>query len=380
MKRPFSKKLVAVSVSALCVMSIMAVDPVLAQQAATPNPAVLPEVSGAAKPASSTPQTPPVVGQTPAPAAPPLKVEMTPSEKVVQQISSLEHEMIGGIDWENGVVYGVGDGVAPTDAVSPAQARVRAKRAAIDEAMARLLETVQEVRVDAESTTRNMINENRLVSTRVSGLIQHAEMEELRQAEDGSFQIKMKMPLNGAKGLSATLIPGQLGRIQDSAGQQTVKVGTAVVAKRGEPEPAGAPAAKPASTVAKPAAEAASAGAQPATAGAPYTSLILDARGSGAGPAVFPRILTRSGEVVYDLSRADANAAVMNGLCAYHKSIDKAKGLPRAGTNPLLVTVADVSGTGRTDLVLDDADGQKVTTANAASKFLDQAAVIVVID
>ena len=35
--------------------------------------------------------------------------------------------MLGRIDWENMVIYSVGDGVMPPDSISPAQARVRAK-------------------------------------------------------------------------------------------------------------------------------------------------------------------------------------------------------------------------------------------------------------
>ncbi|MDD3471289.1 MAG: hypothetical protein PHS86_00755, partial [Syntrophaceae bacterium] len=89
-----------------------------------------------------------------------LQVEMSEKSQVVQQVSTLGHdEMIGHIDWENKIVYAVGDGAPPKDAINPAQARARAKRAAIDEAYARLLEAVQEVQVDANSTTRNFINE-----------------------------------------------------------------------------------------------------------------------------------------------------------------------------------------------------------------------------
>ena len=85
--------------------------------------------------------------------------------------------MIGRIDWENQIVYAVGEGVPPKDAINPAQARARSKRAAIDEAYAALLEAIQEVRVDAESTTRNFVNENRVVRTKVEGFVKNAEID-----------------------------------------------------------------------------------------------------------------------------------------------------------------------------------------------------------
>ena len=61
--------------------------------------------------------------------------ELQTGKQVVEQVNVIEGgEMLGRIDWENMVIYSVGDGVMPPDSISPAQARVRAKRAATDEA------------------------------------------------------------------------------------------------------------------------------------------------------------------------------------------------------------------------------------------------------
>lgn len=73
-----------------------------------------------------------------------LSVRNKTGEPVMQTVNVLENEMIGRIDWENKVVYAVGDGVPPIDAVNPAQSRVRAKRAAIDETIARPPGTMKE--------------------------------------------------------------------------------------------------------------------------------------------------------------------------------------------------------------------------------------------
>jgi hypothetical protein len=277
----------------------------------------------------------------------------------VQQISSLEDEMIGGIDWEANIVYGVGDGVPPTNAINAAQARVRAKRAAMDEAMARLLEMVQEVRVDAESTTRDFVNESRAVNTAVSGLVRNAEVEEIRQFDDGSYQIKMRMPIHDQKGLSRTLLPSMLNQVQ--------KVSIVTRSSRSGSMPAQQ---EQAATVPM------TSEAQPAGGSATYTSLIVDATEIGASPAMYPSIFSASGDVLYDISVPDPNVSVMDGVAAYRTSLEKAKKDERAGANPLIVTAAETAGSGKSNLVIDDADAGKV--ASLGGEVLREAKVIIV--
>ncbi|MDS4032383.1 MAG: hypothetical protein RKO66_20315 [Candidatus Contendobacter sp.] len=309
-----------------------------------------------------------------------LSVRKEAGEPVVQTVSTLENEMIGRIDWDNKTVYAVGDGVPPTDAVNPAQARVRAKRAAIDEAMARLLETVKEVKVDAESTTRNFINENRTVQTRVSGLIKNATVAELRQASDGSYQIMMSMPMTGSEGLTASLLPTQMIRVQQA------KTVTHVTHIPLNPPQTSAPSVPPAgqSTAARaqatPGVPSNEAPATLAPAPTIYTGLIVDARGLNPSPAAFPKLISQAGDVLYDLTIVDPNAATERGMCDYKKSLDVARQLPRTGKNPLVVKAVATSGTNQTDLVLDDETAKQVKSAETGAGFLRNAQVIVVVD
>jgi len=284
------------------------------------------------------------------------KVTLDQGETVVQTVSSLDNEMIGHIDWENNVVYAVGDGVPPAKAVNPAQARVRAKRAAIDEAYARLLEAIKEVRVDAESTTRNFVNENRTVRTRVSGMIKNAEIVEMRQHDDGSYQIKVRMPMAGPNGLAAVLLPQQLVNIQKS------KVISTTV--RGDAAPAtiqNKPDAAKSSTSSK------------------FTGVIIDATGLNASPATFPRILNQSGKVLYDLTKVDPNQAT-NKMCEYRKSVKQAKKLSRIGSKPLILKAAGTKGNNRVDIVISDQHAEELLGADAGTNFLYNAKVAIVLD
>ncbi|MEE4359722.1 MAG: hypothetical protein V2I97_24845 [Desulfococcaceae bacterium] len=303
-----------------------------------------------------------------------LKVEIAEGGQVLQQVSTLEDEMIGYIDWENNVVYAVGDGVPPEKAVSPAQARVRAKRAAIDTAMARLLETIKEVRVDSESTTRNYINEHHVVHTQVSGFVKNAVIEELRQAEDGSYQIKMSMPINGDRGLSAALLPFEMRKV--GIVTRVVREQKAPVKKQNSvniPETKQTAAVSP--ETAAVASEAAEAEAPPV-----YTGLIINAKGLNASPGMYPNIRTGSGKVIYNISVADPNASVSEGLCAYRKALEQARKIDSLGDSPLLVKAVEVDGKNRIDLIIEDSDGEKIIRADIQSSFLKEARVAVVID
>lgn len=308
-------------------------------------------------------------GGTLQPVTPPTVEAKKDTPGIIEQINVVEH-MIGRIDWENKVVYAVGEGVPPPDAISPAQARARAKRAAIDEAYAALLETIQEVRVDAESTTRNFVNENRGVRNKVEGFVKNPEIEKLRQFEDGSFQVMMKMPMVGKGGLSTALYPVQRGNIVQA--RTVYEVSQSTVAAQPAPAPTEVPRAAP-QTPGAPSPE--SLKPEPS-----FTGLIIDAKGLDAKPALYPRILTAGGQTVYDINMPNPNATIEEGLVEYRKSLEDAKKLARVGANPLVIKAKQIGGKYGADIVLSEEDSRKILEADGRAKFLGDAKVAVVID
>lgn len=246
--------------------------------------------------------------------------------------------------------------------------------------MARLLETVKEVKVDAESTTRNFINENRTVQTRVSGLIKNATVAELRQASDGSYQIMMSMPMTGSEGLTASLLPTQMIRVQQA---KTVTHATHAPLNPPQTSTPSVPSAGQSAATFPQATPGVSSGDAPATLApkpAIYTGLIVDARGLNPSPAAFPKLISQAGDVLYDLTIVDPNAATERGMCDYKKSLDVARQQPRTGLNPLVVKAVATSGTNKTDLILDDETAKQVKSAETGAGFLRNAQVIVVVD
>ncbi|MCS6923944.1 MAG: hypothetical protein NZM10_06145, partial [Fimbriimonadales bacterium] len=102
----------------------------------------------------------------------------------------------GTVNWSAGYIEAKGEGAFPADAQSRGQARLLAKRAAIADAQRNLLETLNGVRLTAETVVRNFIVESDVVQTRVQGYLQGAQV--VKEQERGDiYEVTMRLPLNG---------------------------------------------------------------------------------------------------------------------------------------------------------------------------------------
>jgi hypothetical protein len=89
----------------------------------------------------------------------------------------------------------VGQGVAPMNTISPAQAYAMAKRAAIADAYRLIAEKVKGVRVDGQDTIRNMMVKRSTVKTSVNAMVQNAKIVETT-FKDGLCEIEMEITLS----------------------------------------------------------------------------------------------------------------------------------------------------------------------------------------
>lgn len=113
------------------------------------------------------------------------------------------NECIGGncndmtLSQNNVVVMTViGQGVAPSSTISPAQASALAKRAAIADAYRQMAEKVNGVRVEGRDFIRNMVAQRSEVRTCVQALIKNASVVESR-FNDGLFEVEMELRVAG---------------------------------------------------------------------------------------------------------------------------------------------------------------------------------------
>ncbi len=89
----------------------------------------------------------------------------------------------------------VGEGIAPQNTISPAQAIALAKRAAVADAYRQLTEKLYGVKVNAKDTVRDAALSNSKIITQVNGLIKNANITET-SFRDGLYRAKMELKID----------------------------------------------------------------------------------------------------------------------------------------------------------------------------------------
>jgi len=92
----------------------------------------------------------------------------------------------------------VGQGVAPVHTVSPAQAQVLAKRAAIVDGYRQLGEKIYGVQVEGRDTVQNMMIRRSVIHTHLNTLIQGAKILD-EEMKDGLYQVEMEVTMDGRR-------------------------------------------------------------------------------------------------------------------------------------------------------------------------------------
>ncbi len=91
----------------------------------------------------------------------------------------------------------VGQGVAPMNTASPAQAYALAKRAAVADAYRLIAEKVKGVRIDGEDLIKNMMVKRSTVRTSVKAMVRNANIVETT-FKDGLCEVEMEINLSYA--------------------------------------------------------------------------------------------------------------------------------------------------------------------------------------
>jgi len=92
----------------------------------------------------------------------------------------------------------IGQGVAPVNTISPAQAKALAKRAAIADAYRQLAEKIVGVKIEGRDKIVNMVTKKSLVRTCVSALIKNATILD-SVTKDGLYEVEMEIKMYGKK-------------------------------------------------------------------------------------------------------------------------------------------------------------------------------------
>jgi hypothetical protein len=249
----------------------------------------------------------------------------------------------GGVNWTTGEVTAKGLGVPPTNSVNALQKREMTRTAAWTVALRNLLEVVNGIYVDSTTTVNNYLTTNAEVRTRVEGMVRQAKVTQEQELSDGSFETTVVMKLTD-------IAPSVMPRTEHKTEPIDFK-------DTGMPLP------------------------QPSS----YTGLVVDARGTGAKPAIAPKLLLSDGEEAYSVAYVDQSSLEgkegdSKRIAWYCQTPDVARAHPRVADSPLMIKAIKAAGQNRTDLVIHDADAQLIHLVPGHFEFLKKAKVLIILD
>jgi len=242
----------------------------------------------------------------------------------------------GKINWSEGYIEAVGIGAPPERYIGKPQARPMALRAAKVDAYRNLLEVTKGVRIDSATVVKDFTVESDVINAQVEGLVRGAKVVNQDYLSDGTVEVTVRMPMAG--GLAEVIIPKALEKKPEST----------------PPAPAGT--------------------------GDVYTGMVVDARGLQARPAMAPKVLDENGKEVYGSMNVDKEYAVQQGMSGYARDLTAAQSNPRVTNNPVSVKGIKTEGPGRADIVISNADADKIRGAADNMTFLKKCRVMIVLD
>jgi len=274
----------------------------------------------------------------------------------------------GSVDWSSQIIRSTGIG-APNPNLPQAAQRASAIEAAKRVALRNLLETIQGMSINSETTVRNAMMENDVINTRVQGVGRGFTVVDTKYMSTGDIEVTVEMPITGA--LSDAILPQQMGGtpIATTLGAAPAYGQLWPVDK---PVPDGYKLIAPINPGQAPAAQ--------TSAGGVFTGLVIDAKGLGIRPAMAPKVVDEAGQEIYGSKYVSRDWAVQIGMVGYDKDVSRAKSNDRVTNNPLVVKGIKASGANKADIVVSNNDAAMIRNAAATQNFLDKCKVMFIVD
>ncbi|HWG85397.1 MAG TPA: hypothetical protein VNT60_07960, partial [Deinococcales bacterium] len=262
------------------------------------------------------------------------------------------------IDWTSGVITAEGMGVAATG-LTEAQARVRARGAAIADAQRLLTAAVWGLQVNSETIVKNYQLESDTIKTQVEGFLQGAQVipssDKLDRQSDGSFiySIRVGAPMYQKDpdygdpaliNIIAPFITKSSGKTSETSGfVAALRAGVRALQFIGRGVPIKA------------------------------SSLTMSAVGTGFQPCVAPKVVSEDGTVVFGNPSRLTSYATQNGLVGYARDQASAAATGRQAPDAEHAELDAVraTGTAKCDLVVPIETAKLLTDRNKQTGFLD---------
>ena len=245
------------------------------------------------------------------------------------------------VDWEKGTITLEVAGAPSSRATTKGQKKLQARRAAIMNGMRELLENVNGININGNTTVQDMAFESETTSGMIQGTIRHAMVvAERYDEEDALYYVTLKLPLYGSVNSvsSAVMKPVQ---------------------KEAFPNPSDNTSSNAYNTPS-------------ISSGYNYTGLVVDCRGMNLKPVMSPVIKDTKGTPIYGYKNLDYNKVVEKGMVGYSSDINS---YSRAGSNPLVVKAVSLENFNAYPILTEE-DANKVLRENQTSHFLDNTNVV----
>ncbi|MDD3552928.1 MAG: hypothetical protein PHC35_00190 [Deltaproteobacteria bacterium] len=281
----------------------------------------------------------------------------------------------GWIDWDAGLIYGIGRAYLNENGGS----RPMTIGAARVTASSNIVRLAAGIHVDDRETLKTLGRGNFLMKVRA--FLRYRDKEEHWVTSGGNpyYEVIQYTPINGVEGLTVHVLDTLSGRSQQGIPEQAASGAFGAFSGAGSEE---------------------------------TTWLVLDARrlprGSAVKPALFPKVISRSGEVLYSRDTVDRNAIVERGMVRYVVTNRSARDImsaidpdrlpffsffdagpavawaeertPRVKRQNYIVKDAEQSsGLYRTNLVINDRDAAEIKTADREYQVLQKCRVVVIV-
>ncbi|MBN1515923.1 LPP20 family lipoprotein [Candidatus Sumerlaeota bacterium] len=311
----------------------------------------------------------------------------------------------GGVNWTQGTIFAEGFGVVHEDqADAKTQRKLMARRAALNDAYRNLAETVDGVRVDSETTVKNMAVSNDVVRTQVQSFIQGMRpvKTEYEEDDDGSITatVLIEAPLNGAGGLSNMILPFVKEQVLDKTQPPAIVVLAApesrkltvkaTMADYQEPEPSDSsveqddePADEDDSDEADDADDAGQDDADESDGPADVvqhpkpsiTGVVFDASGTEYGWNMFPRVVSEDQRTVFDISVTE-KWKQQGSFTPFQETVQAGRSNPRVAADPIIIKARKIDGV---TIYVSNADADRIIAANNEYSVLLDGKVLFVI-
>lgn len=271
------------------------------------------------------------------------------AQDMEQQLSLVREQNLiieGRVYWGENLLIAYGESAATEGLTDPVQRRLMGFRAAKAAAYRNLLVLAGEVQIDAETKAGAAMAGNDTLRSRIAAIVRAARVNPGSNREiDGVYRLAL-----------------QLNLLDDFA--------DAVLPALTSDPPARAFASGLTDTLA------------PYIPAAPYTGLLVDARGLALRPCMAPRIVGKNGGVLYGVGSVERHQATRMGVVGYYDDMEEAASSDRLGgeeADPLIVKAVDVAGSLSGDVVLGDEDALRLYLASEESNLLGGCRVALVI-